>query len=79
MSHPCFPANVQGRRSDFKSGGDGGSIYIDICMFNSIQFNNFIPDSTEHIQQVSVPLRSICYIRYTICVQYIKVQNSDSV
>ena len=45
----------------------------------TIQFNNFIPDSTEHIQQVYVSLRSICYIRYTICVQYIKVQNSDSV
>ena len=36
----------------------------------SIQFNNFIPDSTEHIQQVYVTLRSICYIRYTICAVY---------
>ena len=39
-------------------------------IFNSIQFNNFIPDSTEHIQQVYVTLRSICYIRYTICAVY---------
>ena len=39
-------------------------------MFNSIQFNNFIPDSTEHIQQVHVTLRFICYIRQTICTIY---------
>ena len=45
-------------------------IYIYIYIFNSIQFNNFIPDSTEHIQQVYVTLRSICYIRYTICAVY---------
>ena len=43
-----------------------GIVYI----FNAIQFNNFIPDSTEHIQQVYVTLRSICYIRYTICAVY---------
>ena len=41
----------------------GDSVY-------SIQFNDFIPDSTEHIQQVYVTLRSICYIRHTICAVY---------
>ena len=28
--------------------------------FNSFQFNNFIPDSTGHIQQIHMTLRSIC-------------------
>ena len=41
-----------------------------LVQFNSIQFDNFIPDSTEHIQQVYVTLRSICYIRHTICAVY---------
>ena len=36
----------------------------------TFQFNNFIPDSTEHIQQVYVTVRSICYIRHTICAVY---------
>ena len=37
-----------------------GASVSTLMLYISIQFNNFIPDSTGHIQQVHVTLRSIC-------------------